>query len=1148
MECGARLGSTSPTLTPAIVRGEERRDGNSLLRAIAERVKPDERQPRNGTAGGGENRLVTALFADISDFTSLSQRYSAERVVEIVNECFASVSDAVLRYEGTINQFSGDCVLAFFGAPLMHENDPERALLAALAIQAEAEKLAVTLSVGVNSGMVYFGPVGTRSHREVTAYGPDINLAKRLQEAAGQGQILVGESTYRLTRGAFDFQGVNGLVLKGMGESTAAHQLLRARERPEKVRGIDGLRAPMVGRDRELTAVRAAHDRWRAGQGQIVSIIGEAGIGKSRLVAELKAGVRRQASGVSEDDPTGSLTPDAWRLTPLWLEGRCLSIGQPISYRPFLDILRSYFCIGDADSPAESARKVTEGVTALFPHNAGEILPFLGQLLSLRLGDELDGRLQYLTPEQIRQQTLIWLRSFFATLARRQPLLLLLEDLHWADDLSLDLVTLLLESLATAPLMLLCVYRPEREQRAWQLGALAQTKCSGRHTEIVLGNLSGRESRRLVEELLRIEALPESVKELILRKSEGNPFFIEEVLRSLIDRELVSREGGEWRVRDEIAEIDVPDTIQSVVLTRVDRLAPEVKSVLQCAAVIGRLFSHRLLEQLAPPGSRLDEALRELTARELVSAESDAPERAYAFRHALTQEVAYQSMLEKRRREYHHHLAAGMEILYPERLEEYYEEIAHHYSRADAAPKAVEYLFKAGEKAKRRSANAAAISHFRNTLERLPSLPPSAERTQRELIVQISLGAVLQATRGFAAPEVESAYARARALCVEIGETPQLFPALRGLLAFHFVRAEYQTARELGEQLLRLAQRQDDLLPEAHRALGQILPWLGELDTAQEHLDAGITLYDPQRHRSLAFLYGTDMGVVCLSYAAITLWYRGFPDQALERSREAVALARELAHPFSLAYALTFMAWIHLSRREASAAQEWAEALIALATEHGFPFWLALGMLQRGWALADQGRGAKGIAQMRQGLDTYRTTGAELARPTLLAWLAEGYAKANQPEEGLAVLAEALAAAAKSGERLYEAELHRLRGELLLRTAEEGGSPAAAEAERCFRQAIAIARRQGAKSWELRAGTSWSRLLRQEGRPAEAWELLAPICGWFTEGLNTPDLREARALREQLGPGHEPCPRECLHPAPGCGWAPHELIASGAVE
>jgi len=440
--------------------------------------------------------------------------------------------------------------------------------------------------------------------------------------------------------------------------------------------------------------------------------------------------------------------------------------------------------------------------------------------------------------------------------------------------------------------------------------------------------------------------------------------------------------------------------------------------------------------------------------------------------------------------------------------------LAHHYTEAGLGRQAIPYWQRAGERATERSAHAEAISHLTKGLDVLKTLPDTPERTQYELALHTAMGVPLRAIKGFGAPEVGQVYARARELCQQVEETPQLVPVLRGLWEFYELQGALQTARELGEQLLTLGQHVHEVesLLVAYNVLGDTLVWLGEFAGARAHLEQGMALYNLQWHRSHAFLYGYDSGVHCLSFGAWALWYLGYPDQALRRIHDALTLAQELSHPFSLAFALAFAAWLHQLRREGQAVQEPVGAVIALSTDQGFPFWVAWGTILRGWALAEQGQSAEGIAQMCQGIAAWRATGAELQRPYYLALLAEAYGKAGQADEGLRVLAEALTAVYTTGERQHEAEIYRLKGELLLKQ----DVPDEQEAESCLRQAVDVAHQQQAKSFELRAAMSLSRLWQQQGKHAEARQLLEPIYGWFTEGFDTIDLQEARALLEEL--------------------------------
>ena len=511
----------------------------------------------------------------------------------------------------------------------------------------------------------------------------------------------------------------------------------------------------------------------------------------------------------------------------------------------------------------------------------------------------------------------------------------------------------------------------------------------------------------------------------------------------------------------------------------------------------------------------LQAGLRQLVDAELCYQRGVPPQATYLFKHALIQEVAYQSLLRGTRQQYHQQIAQVLEARFPETAATQPELLAHHYTAAGLSAPALRYWQQAGQHAVERSAHVEAMSHLTRGLEVLAALPDTAERTQQELSLQTTLGSALMAAKGQGAPEVGQAYARARELCRQVGETPQLFPVLFGLWRFYLVRAEYQTARELAEQCLSLAQRVHDpaLLLEAHFALGGSLLWLGEMAPAHAHLEQSMALYVPQEHRALAFRAGIDLEVWGLSHEAFALWSLGSPDQALRQGHKALTLAQALSHPPSLAAVLFYVAFIHCFRREAHATQERAEAAMALANEQGFPQWLAVGMILRGWALAMQGQGEEGRAQIRQALAAWRAMGAGMAVSHWLVLLAEAYGQAGQGEEGLRLLAEALAHVDTTGERQFAAEVYWLKGELLLRQA----IPDEAQAETCLHQALDIARRQQAKSWELRAALSLARLRRQQGKRAEAHGLLAPIYGWFTEGFDTADLQEAKALLDESG-------------------------------
>ncbi|HEV8713879.1 MAG TPA: hypothetical protein VGX03_13770, partial [Candidatus Binatia bacterium] len=619
--------------------------------------------------------------------------------------------------------------------------------------------------------------------------------------------------------------------------------------------------------------------------------------------------------------------------------------------------------------------------------------------------------------------------------------------------------------------------------------------------------------------------------QLIHQRTDGNPLFMVNLVDHLLSQGVLVQVDGQWTLKEEKeATAAVPETLQQMIEQRLAQMSPAERTVLEVASVAGTEFSAAIVAAGVETTVEAVEAqCAELARRETflrACGTADWPDGTvatrYGFLHALYQEVLYERLTAGRRQRLHQWIGEREEAGYGEHAREIAAELALHFEQGREYRKAVQYLQYAGKNASRRSANQEAIGLLTKALELLKTLPDTPERTQQELRLQLTLAVPLIATKGFTAPEVERAYTRALELCRQLGETLQLFWVLLGLWTVYFVRAELKTARELAEQCLSLAQNTHNprFLVWAHNMLGNTLYCLGEFALAREHLEAGIALYDPQQHRSSGAL--EDPKVNCLSYAALALWLLGYPDQAQQRSHEALTLAQELSRPYILAFALGFAAQIHQFRREVQAVQERTETVMALSTEQGFPLFLAAGPIRRGWALAAQGQVEEGISQIRQGMDAWWATGGELSRPYYLAWLAEAYGKAEEVEEGLTVLAEALAAVDRTGERVFEAELYRLKGQLTLQKFQVSGSKVQvppnpqAEAEACFLKAIEIARKQQAKSLELRATVSLAKLWQSQGKKEEARQMLAEIYGWFTEGFDTADLKEAKVLLEEL--------------------------------
>jgi predicted ATPase len=709
----------------------------------------------------------------------------------------------------------------------------------------------------------------------------------------------------------------------------------------------------------------------------------------------------------------------------------------------------------------------------------------------------------HLSPQRQKQKTQEALLAWLVAETGRQPVLAVWEDLHWADPSTLEWLNFFLDQVPTARLLTMLTCRPEFRP-PWASRSYL--------TQLTVSRFTRSQAEEMVKRVAGGKPLPPAVVEQIVTKTDGVPLFVEELTKMLLESGLVREEEDRYGLTSPLPPLAIPATLQDSLMARLDRLLT-AKGMAQLGAVLGRQFSFELLQAVSDlDDATLQRELGRLVEAEFIYQRGLPPQATYTFKHALIQEAAYQSLLKRTRQQYHQRIAQVLEARFPETVEAQPELLAHHYTEAGLGEQAIGYWQRAGERAVQRSANVEAIAHLTKGLEVLRALPDTSEHARQELDLQTALGPALRATKGWTSPEAAQAYTRARELCHQVGDTSQLFPVLFGLWASSVVRPELQTARELGELLLRLGQNAPDpsLLLQAHWVLGSTLFFMGAFASARAHLEHVIALYEPQQHRSHTLLYGQDTGVTSLYYAALALWYLGYPDQALQRGQQAVTLAQELSHPISLAFALEGMAELSQFRREAQRTQERAEALLTLSTEQRFAFWVVSATVLRGWALAEQGQGVEGIAQIRQGLAAWQAMGEALYQPHCHTLLANAYGNVGQTEAGLTVLAEVLADVHNTGLCYCEAELYRLKGELLLQAAERGG-----EAEACLRQALDVARRQQAKSLELRAAMSLSRLWQHQGKRAAARELLAEIYGWFTEGFDTADLQEAKALLEE---------------------------------
>ena len=1064
--CGAALGE-QPSADPSVPSQPEKREAGT----------PE-----------AERRQLTVMFCDLVGSTALSEGLDPEDLREVIHtyqECCAGV---VERFAGFIARYMGDGLLVYFGYPQAHEDDAERAIRAGLGIvEAVGElrprdDLTLQVRIGIATGLVVAGDhIGEGASEEKAVVGETPNLAARLQSLAEPNTVVIAPATHHLVSGLFEHKDLGSHDLKGISTPVQAWRVVgeTAAESRFDAAHAAGI-TPLVGREEEIGLLLKRWDQAKDGDGQVVLLSGEAGVGKSRILRSFRERLE-----------------DELRNRVLYY---CSPYHQNSAFYPAIDQLERGLRFGKEDGAAAKLDKLEAALGDLgLP--VAEIAPLLASLLSLPAGD------RYAPPpvgaEEMKKKILEALVTVFEAMASQDPVLMVIEDVHWIDPSTLELLGLLIEHLRSARVVLVVTYRPEFDS-PW--GGHAHV------TGLTLNRLSRKESAAMIAKVAGGKALPEEVLGEIVAKTDGVPLFVEELTKTVLESDLLEDAGDRYVLSGPLPPLAIPASLKDSLMARLDRLAP-VKEVAQLAATLGRTFSQELLAAVSPmKDEELEDALSQLLNAGLIYRHGLPPQVTYEFKHALVQDVAYQSLLKGSRLQFHKRIAHALEERFPETEPEL---LAHHFTEAGLTERAVGYWHRAGRRAAERSANLEAIAHLTRGLDLVKGLPETPERAGRELGLHLTLGPALMAVKGFSAPEVERVYLRARELCPQVGEPAQLFTVTWGLWLISQQRGQLDTAQGLADEVLALAEGQADpaFRLQAHHAAWTTHYRLAEFSACREHTEQGLALYNIDEHRSHAFLYGGhDPGMCGRTHEALALWPLGYADQALEAGDDAVALAKELGHPFSLTLAQFYLALIHQFRQEADLAQERAEATIALCAEQGFAQYFAQAAIMRGWAVAARGHTEEGIGEMHRGLTAQRATGGRAHRSYFLALLAEAYGHTGQAEEGLSLLAESLDWIEETGVRTWEAEIHRLTGELLLvRSAKD-----TAEAEACFNRAIDVARRQSAKSPELRAAVSLTRLWQRQGKVSEARDLLAPVYNWFSEGFGMTDLKEAKALLDEL--------------------------------
>jgi predicted ATPase/class 3 adenylate cyclase len=1044
-----------------------------------------------------ERRQLTVMFCDLVDSTRLSSQLDPEDWRDVVRAYQRACTEVIQRYDGHIAQLLGDGLLVYFGYPQAHEDDPQRAVRTGLGILAamgdlntrlqQAKDIQLAVRVGIHTGLVVVGAMGDGGRQEQLALGETPNVAARIQGLATPNTLVVSRATYRLIRGYFAFQDLGAQTLRGIGEPVTVYQVIgesgaTSRLDVAQLRGL----TPLVGRESEVTLLLERWEQVKAGHGQVVLLTGDAGIGKSRLVQMLKDHVAQEPH----------------------VRWECRSIGyyQNSVLYPMIDLFQRILRFEAHETPDAKLEKLEQALSQ-YRLPLEETVSLFGSLLSLPLSEERYPPLN-LSPQRQRQKTLETIVAILLELAEHQPVLLIVEDLHWTDPTTLEFLGLLVEQVPTAAIYTLLTCRPHF-QPSWHHRSYL--------SEVTVHRLSHTQVEQIVTGVTDGKTLPREVLAQIVEKTDGVPLFVEELTKAILESGSLKEVDDHYALTGSLSTLAIPATLQDSLMARLDRLMT-AKVIAQLGAVIGRQFTYALLQMVSQVDEMtLQRELGRLVEAELVYQRGMPPQSTYMFKHALIQDAAYQSLLKSTRQQYHQRIAQVLEERFPETGEKQPELLAYHYTEAGLNAHAVSYWYQAGQRACERSAFVEAIAHLTTGLAVLTALPNPSEHVLEELDIQIALGAVLMLLKGHGTPEVEHAYARARALCQQLGDLQRLLPVLAGLRRYYTNSGDLQTAGEIAEQLLHIAQARQalDAQLEAHYSLGLTLFCRGFFPTAHTHLLQGRTLALSDRFRShimVAFGKFLDVWAWCGNILACVLWVRGYPEQALAQVQETLTCHQEALALVTRIRTLRYAGYVHQLCREVSVVHALAQSLTTLAHEQKIILDEASGRMQYGWTLAQYGQGEQGVREIQHGLVVSQNRGVEQFRPYYLALLADSYRTIGQVEDALQALTQALALVDKSGGNWYEADIHRLRGELLLQQASDNQ----AEAETCFAQAMAIAQNQSAKSWELRAAVSLARLQQQQGKRQEAHDLLAPVYGWFTEGFDTADLKDAKALLDEL--------------------------------
>jgi tetratricopeptide (TPR) repeat protein len=989
--------------------------------------------------------------------------------------------DAVHHYGGYVAQSTGDGIFALFGAPIAHEDHPQRAVYAALRLQDQLKRYSDTLRgqgrlplqarVGLNTGKVVVRSIATgEGHTEYTPIGHSTSLAARMQALAPVGSIAITKATRKFCEGYFTFKSLGPTVVKGVGEPVEVYEViglgpLRTRLQRAVGRGL----TKFVGREREMEALRHAAERAKAGHGQVVAVMAEPGVGKSRLFYEFKA-----------------TSQSEWIV----VEAFSLSHGKATAYLPVLELLHDY-CRISADDDARTRREKVNGKVLTLDRALEDTLPYLFAVLGLIEGDD---PLVGMDAQVRRRRTHEAIKRVLLRESLNQPLMVIFEDLHWIDGESQALLNVLVDSIGTARMLLLVNYRPEYQHQWGSRTYYAQLR---------LDPLGRDSAEEMLRSLLGDDAGLAALKRLIIERTEGNPFFMEETVQVLLEEGVLVRNGGVKLTRP-LSQFKIPPTVQSVLAARIDRLPAAGKELLQTLAVIGKDLLLELVKVVTGKGEeQLEPMLAELQMGEFIYEQPSLAGAEYTFKHALTQEVAYNSVLQERRKLLHERIAAALEAIFAENLDDYLPELAHHYSRSANRAKAFEFLHRAGDQAIKRATYLEGEAYFAAALDLVNAMPESPERDTRELQVRSSFTQALSVTKGYGAPEVLDMASRASALAEKTGDLSQLVQQQWAATVYAEVRGDLSAAAALADRLLEIAQREGSpaCLGLGHEVQVEIRFLRGDFVGSEEHFTRGRPFFDAP-----GFVQTRGAEAATFGNASVNAWVTGRADAARERMRRCLEGIQR--NPYDITTGQLMAAALHTFLGDFAQAEALAAGALSYSEQHGFPDLVAWSLPALGMARAGLGHTGEGVGLLRQAVAGAAESGVRVTITWVLTWLAQAQALDGAITDALRTIDDALQA--NPEELVCQPETYRVRGELRLRQGDSG----VAEAD--FRKAIALAQKMKAKSWELRATTSLARLLNEQGKRDAARAMLAEIYGWFTEGFDTADLKDAKALLEEL--------------------------------